>query len=229
MQRYLIISACLAACVAGCQRRAGQSGDVLRSDDGEYVLTIVIDMSSSFQQLMAEDGKAWAFVCQVVDKYFRDRIGRSDKLILAQLSASDRTLLWQGTPLQLRQDFESASAFRDWLQSRADPDGSRIHEGIVQSVEYTLSDPIVAGGKGKSAVFILSDMVDTAPDGFRAQRLAADALAKVGKNHGVVGMYFVDVKLCHQWRHLLRDAGVPEGHAQVEADIVGRPTLPNFN
>src|SRR5947207_2928301 len=121
MIRRLVIVACLVMFLAGCQKRAEQADGVFQSDDGEYVLTIVLDMSSSFRELMADNGKAWSFVCQVIDKYFRDRIGHNDKLILAQLSASDRALLWYGTPLQLRQEFSSASAFRDWLASHADP------------------------------------------------------------------------------------------------------------
>jgi hypothetical protein len=225
MKRWFLVFCVM---LTGCQQRAEQSESVFRTDDGEYVLTIVLDMSGSFQEMMAEDGKAWAFVSQVIDRYFRDRLGRNDKLILAQLSANDRALLWRGTPLQLRQEFASASAFRDWLASRSDPHGSRVYEGIVQAVEYTLADPIVTGGKGKAAVFILSDMVDTAPGSDDARDRAVNALAAIGKQQGVVGLYYVDARLCSVWNRLLGDAGVPPAHLRVEADIVSRPVLPSF-
>jgi hypothetical protein len=228
MKRHLFILACLMQCGLGCQERTDRPEGMFRADDGEYVLTIVLDMSSSFDELMAEDGKAWAFVCQVVDKYFRDRLGHADKLILAQLSASDRALLWRGTPLELRQEFPSASAFRDWLMSRADPHGSLIYEGVVQAVDYTLADPVVADGKGKAALFILSDMHDTAANRAQSRGRAVEALAKFAQRDGVIGLYYVDVRLVKEWRQLLSDAGVPVANSRVEAEIVGRPLLPTF-
>jgi hypothetical protein len=224
----MLVLASLLACLSGCQNRT-ESEAVFQPDDGEYVLTIVLDLSSSFSELMAEDGKAWSFVCQVIDKYFRDRIGQNDKLIVAQLSASDRALLWYGTPLQLRQEFASGSAFRDWLVSKADPSGSRVYDGIVQAVGYTLADPIVSSGKGKSAVFILSDMVDNGSGAVEGREKAIRALAEVGKSGGVVGLYYVDVRHCSLWNQLLRDAGIPASNLHVEADIVGHPVLPYFD
>jgi hypothetical protein len=229
MKRVMVIGAWLAMCVAGCQERIDQSEGVFRTDDGDYVLTIMIDMSGSFDELMAEDGKAWSFVCQVVDKYFRDRLGGSDKLILAQLSGSERALLWRGTPLELRQEFPSAAAFRDWLTSHADPQGSRIYDGVAQAVEYTLSDPVVADGNGKAAVFILSDMHDTGPNREAARERAIKALAELARRDGVIGLYYVDVQLVAEWRQILSDAGVPGVNQHVEADIVGHPLLPKFN
>ena len=192
---------------------------VFEADDGQYVLTVAVDMSSSFEE--ARNEKAWEFLCQVVDRYFRDRIGRNDKLILAQLSENDRALLWKGTPLELRQKFSTAGEFRQWVESKSDPNGSRLYDGIVQAVEYAESDR----GKGRSAVFILSDMIDSTEGGARDR--AVNALARIGKQGGV-GLYYVDVKQCKLWEKLLRDAGVPEENMVIEADIVGHPTLPRF-
>src|SRR5262249_15526281 len=131
----------------------------------------------------------------------------------------------------LRQEFQSGAAFRDWLVSKSDQNGSHVYDGIVQSVEYALSDPIATSGKGKSAVFILSDMVDKAPGGADARERAVNALGhvgEVGEDGGVIGLYYVDVRLCSQWARILRDAGVPTSNFHIEADIVGRPVLPSF-
>jgi hypothetical protein len=222
---YRLASFVLVLFFVGCQKRVGEPETVFQEEDGEYVLTIVMDLSSSFQELMAEDGKAWEFVCQIIDKYFRDRIGHNDKLILAQLSASDRALVWKGSPLELRQEFASASEFHEWISSKADPNGSRLYDGIVQAVEYTMSDPIIADGRGRSAVFVLSDMVDSGGDVGRER--AVKALAEVGKTGGV-GLYYVDVKRCGLWEKLLLDAGIPARNVSVQADIVGHPSLPRF-
>ncbi|HVX12084.1 MAG TPA: hypothetical protein VHC22_12960 [Pirellulales bacterium] len=228
MKYGLFVGVCTALLVLGCQKRLDRPDGVFRSDEGEYVLTIVLDLSGSFNALMAEDGKAWAFVCQVIEQYFQDRLGHSDKLILAQLSANDRALLWRGTPLELRQDFSSASAFREWLMSKADPYGSLVYEGIVKATEYTLADPILADGKGKAALFILSDMCDTAGEVMQSRDRAVKAIADLVRHDGVVGIYYVDVGLCPIWQQLLHDAGVPATRSHVEAEIVGRPLLPSF-
>lgn len=222
---YRLAVILFALSLVGCQKRAADPETVFQAEDSEYVLTIVLDLSSSFQELMAKDGKAWEFVCQIIDQYFRDRIGHNDKLILAQLSASDRALVWKGSPLELRQEFASAEEFHAWISSKADPNGSRLYEGIIQAVEYMKSDPVIAGGRGKSAVFILSDMIDSGGDAGREQ--AISALAEAGKTGGV-GLYYVDVKRCGMWEKLLLDAGIPASNLSVQADIVGHPTLPRF-
>jgi hypothetical protein len=229
MKRFTFTVAWLVLSAVGCQERVDQSEGVFRADDGDYVLTIAIDMSGSFKELMGEDGKAWSFVCQVVDKYFRDRLGHSDKLILAQLSGNEQSLLWRGTPLELRQEFPSASAFRDWLAERTDPHGSRIYDGIAQAVEYTLSDPVMASGKAKAAVFILSDMRDNGPNRKQARERVIKDLAELARRDGVIGLYYVDVPLVPKWRQVLSDAGIPAANLMIEADIVGRPLLPKFD
>jgi hypothetical protein len=221
MKRLALI---LPLLLVGCQK-VEETETVFQEEDGEYVLTIVLDLSSSFKELMAEDGKAWQFVCEIIDRYFRDRIGHNDKLILAQLSASDRALVWKGSPLELRQEFSSADEFHAWISKKADPNGSRLYEGIVQAVEYTMSDPVIKDGKGKSAVFVVSDMVDSGGDVGRER--AVSALAKVGKTGGV-GLYYVDVQRCGIWEKLLLDAGIPAENLSVQADIVGHPSLPRF-
>jgi hypothetical protein len=87
-----------------------------------------------------------------------------------------------------------------------------------------LADPV--GRKGKSAVFILSDMIDSTGEAKRGK--AVDALARVGKSGGGVGLYYVNVQRCTLWKKLLHDAGVPDANVIVEADIVSHPTLPRF-
>jgi hypothetical protein len=229
MNRHLLfLAGGLMLFIAGCQKRMEPTETVFQADDDEHVLTIALDMSASFSALMAEDGKAWSFVCQLIDRYFRDRVGHNDRLVLAQLSGSNRPLLWSGTSLELRQEFPSASEFRKWLISKADPKASHVYEGIVQAVDYTLSESAVASGKGKAMVIIISDMIDNTPDNAAARIRAVSALAKVGKSSGAVGLYYVDVRLCPVWNQLLRDAGVPVRNVRVQADIVGRPQVPSF-
>jgi hypothetical protein len=112
---------------------------------------------------------------------------------------------------------------------QADPKSSRVYDGLVQAVEYTLADPVMVRGKGKAAVFVISDMIDNTPDNAARRARAVNALTQVGKRGGVVALFFVDVQLCAPWGQLLRDAGMPEASLCIQADIVGQPRLPIFD
>ena len=63
------------------------------ADDREYerVVVVGIDLSGSFLELMAEQGKAWEFLLRVIDRYLRG--GANEKLILVQLSGNTRALI----------------------------------------------------------------------------------------------------------------------------------------
>ena len=212
-------------CAIGCAKRRQREQAVFARPDNEHVLAIVVDLSGSFAGLMAEDGKAYEFVLDVIDHYFRNRIGRDDKLIIAQISASD-PLLWEGRPLDLRREFRSAADFRDFLLAEADPRASYVYDGMHATLEYLMSDPAVHAGRTQSALLVLSDLVDTGPDpGDRARRLL-HSLTDYGACGGIVGLYYVATPRQAKWRKALRDAGLRE--YRVESEIVGKPQLPNF-
>lgn len=210
----------------GCAPRRQAEVTPLRDDESEYVLTILLDLSGSFAHLMAEDGKGYDFALIVMGRYFRDRTGTRDKIIIAQVSGTERALLWEGTPLELRREFPSAAAFRDFLLSKADPGGSLVHAGLANTVEYLTSDPRVASGEAKSALFVLSDMLDNDPESKESEDRAVRALAEYGQKGGVVGLYYVDQSLVAHWRQILSDAQIPD--YRVECEIVGQPPLPSF-
>src|SRR3989442_16036297 len=113
---------------------------------------------------MTRDGKGYEFTMRVADRYFRNSIGSNNRLIIAQLSATDRALLYDGTPVQLRQDFPSANEFREFLLKKSHPAGSRIFDGVADAFEYMLTDPSFASGKTRMAVFVLSDFDDNFPN-----------------------------------------------------------------
>ena len=223
--RVLTVLACLLILV-GCSRRPEGVEPVLIEDDSEFVLTILLDLSGSFESLMADDGKAYEFALQVLDRYFRDQLGTNSKIIIAQISNTDRSLLWQGTPRELRQQFPTAKAFRDFLRGKYDPNGSRVYDAVAQTVNYVLNDPNVSSGKSKSAMFVLSDMLDSTSDSEQSKQRALQALADYGQRGGTLGLYYVDQLLVEEWRQHARDAGIRQ--CCVQADIVGRPQLPNF-
>lgn len=210
----------------GCEkRRDPDKHTTFSTPENEYVAVIVMDLSGSFSQLMAEDGKAYQFAAHVVDEYFQNRDALDDKLILAQISGTKRSLLWEGTPRQLRKDFPTAEAFRDFVMKKADGSGSLVHEGLANVVDYVAANPQFAKGRSAATLLVLSDMWDNGNDPDAEQRLM-ESLAEYGKLNGAVGIYF-----CHQlkvayWRQRLADCGVT--NSIVESEIVGEPQLPSF-
>lgn len=224
--------------LVGCSKRLETSEVMFEEEKGKYVVTILLDMSGSFQQMMATDGKAHEFALQVIDRYFRDRIGMPDKLIIARIAGSDRALLWEGTPQQLRQDFPNPTAFRQMLLG-GDPQGgdvngaavqpvsfaSNIHQSLTRTIDYVLEEPGVSDGSMKSAVFVLSDMLDTDQSDENKKKVL-EALSQYGQTGGTLGIYWCDQLYVTEWRKHLKDAGIE--HAVVQSHIQSRPTLPSF-
>ncbi|MCA9078108.1 MAG: hypothetical protein KDA93_23970 [Planctomycetaceae bacterium] len=222
----ILISILVIGLLSGCgPRREPQAQSTFQQEDCEYVVTVLLDLSPSFFNEMTEGGQAYNFNAALLDHYFRERLGTNDQLIIAQISGEKRALLWQGTPLQLRQKFPSATAFGEFLRSNANPNGSLVHDAIAATVDYVLADPNVASGRAKSAIFVLSDMADNGSSEDSEER-ALDSLKAFGRVGGIVGMYYVDQRLVPDWRTKLKDAGIRE--SCVEAEIVGTPTLPSF-
>src|SRR5262245_32506304 len=117
--------------VCGCTKHTDQADQQisLGREDADYLVVIAVDLSGSFADLMTRDGKGYEFTMRVADKYFRNSIGTTNRIVIAQLSGTERALLWDGTPVQLRQDFPTAANFRDFLLKKSNAGGSRIYDG----------------------------------------------------------------------------------------------------
>jgi hypothetical protein len=211
---------------SGCEKRRETADNTFGDDDCRYILTVVIDMSGSFAGRMAEGGEAYAFLRAILDRYAREKVGSGDRLVIAQVSGSDNFLLWEGKPLDLRREFGSADQFRDFLISKADASSSQVYEGMVKVLKYVLANPGVAKGRVKSVMFFLSDMDDTEPNkAARGQEIRA-LLKEYGSCGGSLGLYYVDTWRVGPWEKELLKAGIE--HHRVQAEIVGKPDLPEF-
>ncbi len=226
MLRRFVSVVLIVTLLCGCSERRKTQKSILIEDDKEYLVGVLLDLSGSFRGKMVSGGHAHAFLLMILDKYFRDRMGGNDKILIAQISGTTRSLLWQGTPLQLRQEFSSASAFAQFLTENADSNGSRVHEAIAQTADYVANDPGVAAGKVKTCLFVLSDLLDTTPDADETRTKAITAVTHYGQKGGAIGFYYVDQHLLPEWREQLRTTGIK--NFCIEAEIVGRPTLPSF-
>jgi hypothetical protein len=226
MLRKFLLFACGLLLATGCERRRDTQPIAVVDDDPEYVVAVLVDLSGSFLDKITEGGHAHDFLLALIDRYFRDRIGTNDQIILAQISATpDRALLWQGSPLELRKAFPNPRAFADFLRSQADPQGSEVHNALAQTVEYVMTQPSVSNRKAKSAVFAMSDLHDTSSEPVVSRNRAIDVLCEYGKLGGTVCLYFVDQTLVPVWQRELKKTGLEF----TVASEIRRPTLPSFD
>jgi hypothetical protein len=218
----------LAPLVGGCSPHVENDTPPvsLGREDADMLVVIGLDLSGSFADRMAEDGKGYEFTMRVADNYFRNSIGTNNRIVIAQLSGNDRALLWDGTPVQLRQSFPTAREFREFLRAKSVPAGSRIHDGVSDALDYVLSDPGVASGKTRCALFIASDFDDNAPNSQQSEQKLAGMLKEFGKKNGVAGFYFLEQTRVPVWRKHLAQSGIKNWIC--ESEIVAYPPLPTF-
>ncbi len=226
----ILLATLLAAVLAiGCNKRTDTSPPaMLRDADNEYVICLTIDLSGSFLSQMAESGKAYDFAMRLIDKYYRNKTTTTDKIILCQVSGgTDKCLLWEGTIRDLRREFSTAGQFRDFLLRHANPNGSHVHDGLANVVDYLAEDSRIESGEAKLGLFVLSDMLDNSPDPQKSQERLAQSLQKLGGSaKNVVCLYYVHQQLVGPWRQQLKACGLKT--SRVESEIVGKPTLPDF-
>lgn len=224
----LIVTA-ISGCSPAVEEPTGKS--VIRQEDRGFVCLILIDMSGSYAEMMAESGKGHRLIIRIIDKYFRDRLsaGTNDRIIIGQLSAAGKpTMLLEATPLEVRQKFPSPAAFRDWLRAHSDERGSRLYDGIREGITYILNYPGVSEGRTKTAVFVASDMDDN-QSGEKGINYLLGSFTTYAKLNGVVSLLFVEPPRCELWNRELQACGFKPGRFTVQSAIVENPDLPSFS
>lgn len=229
LQMIACIAAVSVGLISGCGPRrdttsGGATATFEREESTQRVVMIVMDLSGSFTDKMAEDGEAYEFALHVIDRYFRRRDPMNDRIILAQISGMEQSLLWEGSPLELRRKFPNAGAFRDFLLANADTSGSLVHDAVANAISYLTLHPKYGGGDAKTATLILSDMEDTGSSD--SEQHLSKWLEAYGSANGAVGVYFCDQHRVEDWKDRLTRAGID--NFIVESEIVGKPQLPNF-
>ncbi|TWT60969.1 VWA domain-containing protein [Rubinisphaera italica] len=231
---YLVAAVLAAVALAGCGEKRDRSAaeqhvfrpepSTSRSAPTQQVVMIVMDLSGSFTDKMAEDGKAYEFAIHVLDRYFRRPDSQTDKIILAQISGTEKSLMWEGSPLDLRREFPSADKFRDFLLEKADGGGSLVHDGVRNAIDYLTYHPNYGSSNARTVTLILSDMDDTGS--VDSEQRLTTSLAANAQNQGAIGIYFCNQLKVEEWKRRLGSAGYL--YFVVESEIVGRPQLPNF-
>lgn len=218
--------ATLGMLLGGCQpRTASTAAQPYRETEYEYVLAVVLDMSGSFEPYMqADDASAYRFFQRVTEKYFRQRMGSDDRILLTQLSSGDRPLLWDGQPGGLKRRFPDSKAFADFLKTTSPGNGSNVYASVADTLNYLTRRPGITENTTVLTV-VLSDLLDNDPNADAAKAELQDALRRYHDRNGYIGFYWVDQTKVQEWDQLLDDAGYP---SRVWMDIVDDPELPDF-
>jgi hypothetical protein len=224
MKRYLAPFIALCPPLTGCEctpYEPPKNDSPFRQGLADYVMVVVLDLSGSYERLMLDDGKAWKALTSMVRKFYKERMGENDKLIIAQISAVPVAPLWEGSPKAFGKSFPTGDAFRQFLKAKSNPNGSRVHDSITDAIDYAL--PLVSGS-GRAGLFIFSDMDDNLSKPGSEERLVK-AMGAFGQKNGAVGIYWCDMPLTPRWRGNVQRAGVR--HWVVESEINAEPQLPS--
>lgn len=222
-----ILLVATAVLLPGCEQRStNQASEPFEYDEYDYVLAVVLDLSGSFEPYMQADNPyAYRFFARLADKFFRQRMGYNDRILLTQLSTGDRPLLWEGPPDALRRRFPDADAFAQFLQTKARPGGSHAYAAVADTLSYLTTRPGINKNTTVLTV-VLSDLMDNDPDADEAKRRLLDSLRSYSDRGGHIGLYWVDQTAVDEWSRLLVDTGLPP---RVWIDIIDDPELPDFD
>jgi hypothetical protein len=209
----------------GCEQYVEVDSSPIGSVEREYILAFVLDTSGSFApRMFAGDELAYKFFLRASDAFFRNRMGENDRIVISQLSAEDRTLLWEGAPLSLRKRFGSSEALQSYIEERSNPNGSRVYAALADTLDYIYELPGVSEGNTQICVCVLSDMLDSSPTSAEDRQRMTESLNRFAQRKGSIGLYWVDQFCLDDCRGCLNDAGIVD--YVVESDIVDDPSLP---
>lgn len=192
-------------------------------EDG-YLLVLAIDTSPSFADELTSTGRAYQHAVQIVEQYFRARLGTQDEVLVTQLSGNANPLVFMGKPLELMQRFPDANAFRKELLKKATP-GSRLMDGVSDSLETVLAHPGVLAGKKRVVLCCLTDWEDNVNTPRSLPRLKKN-LQAFASVRSAAGFFFVRQDLVRPLQQLLHESGLQ--HFLVEPDFKAA-VLPSFD
>lgn len=226
----LLLSACL-GCTPAVERTGSPSASTASTLDTEpydCVMVLPIDVSGSMASLMKPGAKGLEFANTAINTYFHSRLGNNDLLVVSQLSGNRQAVVWQGAPRSLREDFSKFGDLGDAVLSQSNSAGSRIWDGLSDSLEIVMTDPRCWNDRTKVVLIVLSDMENTLIDSYSSERRLKDNLKALSKHGGICGLYFVSNEEVVRWRKNMREAGFKDHQYVVEPRAESKPRLPSF-
>ncbi len=195
----------------------------------DAALSIVVDQSGSF--CGEWDDRAYDLFLELMDQFFTTSMGGETRVVIAQLSGNENTILFEGRPGELRSRFHSPAELSAFLHEHADGGGSHVYQATADTLNYVGSLQGVTENTRLLTV-ILSDMQDNQLDRQARQQSGSElleALKDYQQRGGALALYFVADDEIDRWHRILKTAGFEPGMYLIENDIVENPQLPRFD
>ncbi len=216
---------------AGCVKSPdlGQTSP-FEAQELDACLVIVIDLSGSYQDLW--DKRAYDLFLQLSERYFNESMGTENRLIISQISGTEKALLFEGKPSDLRKQFRSPQELSNFLKENSDPDSSRVYAATRQTLDYVNTLPGLTDNT-RLLTLIFSDMLDSESpfqiwDNPFPQELQ-NSLKRYQAQGGGIALYFVADSERQRWNQFLQETGFSSGHYLIESHLSANPQLPRFD
>jgi len=199
------------------------------SDQLDACLAIMVDMSGSFSD--SWDDRAYPLFLELTDQFFTEGAGDESRIVIGQLSAAEKVVLFEGRHGDLRAKFDSPEALSQFLKENSDPSSSPVFQATERVVDYVSSMPGVTVDTRLMTV-ILSDMADNQPDLTQRREAGEQMLSSLTRYQemgGGLALYYVALDQTTRWRKILAAAGFSSGSYVIENTLVNRPQLPRFD
>lgn len=222
MNRYNTLALCIVMLLplSGCdgfKKHEDTETRVIQPPEWEYMLVFLIDPSQSFLH-KKWDAPAHDFLVGTVENYFRGRSEPEDRVLLAALSdRDDSPLLWQGTPMALKQRFDSPDTLRNFVAQYSTPT-KRVYASLAKTLNYASELPPIRNRTAKVVVVVLSDMLDESKTKEQDLTEAGAALKRLLALRSEIGFWWVDSKAHPDVQKWYREAGLPEPYFQYQED-----------
>ncbi len=227
MTKPILILTALSLLLApvGCIKKREQArSSPFKETESEYILAIVLDMSGSFAEHMQDDDpRAYDYFMRITQKFFRERMEQTDRVLLVQLSTGD-PLLWDGPPTALKSAFPTSQAFGKFLQDKSGG-GSMVYSSIADTLDYLTTRQGVTDNTRLLTV-VLSDLLDNDPDGQAAKVRLESALDRYHQKDGYLAFYWAHQSVIPDWRKMLSRYS---GRSLICSSIEYDPPMPNFD
>ncbi len=231
LRRFLLLL--LSAFFAG---GCGERRDPTREDETAFthtradaVAVVVLDLSGSFEQLLVgRENRAFVFLQKLIQDFFYQGIGREQRLVIAQISGTDRAMLFEGSIQDFNERFPDPDSFRDHLKRVGNPAGSRVYDSVSDALSYTLGLPTVEKGHTKVGLFVLSDWDDNVRTAQSLPQLEGKLKSLATDYRGAVGFYYVEQSLYPGILSLVQRCGFPRERGVVTSEITANPPIPTL-
>lgn len=195
----------------------------------ESCLTVVIDMSGSFEAELST--KAYPLLMELCGSFFTSGSGTDSRIVICQLSGTEKAVLFEGRPSELRSSFNSPDELADFLRAKSDPRRSQVYKATGKAISYVNNMPRVSD-ETRLMTVILSDMIDSEsrdPERTKHGNRMLASLRRYQELGGGLALYYVDEDEASRWSRILDKAGFEPGSYVIQSTLVARPQLPRFD